>query len=383
MEGIQDDKYSVPPLTESPWLITTHSHQRLNKLEKQTFRTNAKTYVKTIPELHRNIILGAHQGWLILRDRVNFTFYSVWNPVTSQLIRLPELEEDDDGFILPSACIFTSSPNNPELTCVLVLFFKGGLMFSCRPTMSCNCNWVKQTLELYGISADIIMADVIEGVIYAYACTQEADRDGRCNHFVRMDVVPQNCSDDSNYSITLEPMTLEFPNLKINFPDDHRYREYMVECYGVLYYMYIWIWVDVFDDDPKYMDIVKVMVWKLDFSKMEWIKIDSLKNRALLVDTRSCTWCPAPAPSIDENCIYILEESRLYSYNLQDDSYTVLFYPSFSPDPTFVQFFDPPVWFMPSSHQRLSLELDQRSRINEKTEDFQGVSSRNSAGRPT
>ncbi|KAK9689169.1 hypothetical protein RND81_09G040400 [Saponaria officinalis] len=291
--------------------------------------------------------------------------YYVWNPVTSQLICLPELplpeeelKDEDDEVMLPSPCVFTSSPD--EDNCVLVLFFDGGLTFSCRPTTSRNCSWAKHHLELCGSSVSIQRAVVLDGVIYAQARLTQADDDdddddqddqddqddddddddeddqddddqddddkGRRCYFVRMNVA-HDCS-DSNYSIILEPMTLELPGSEINFPT-HGIGAHVVECCGEFYYITIRIWID---GVSKYMSIINVYVWKLDFSQMKWIKIESLKNRAFLLNNRSCTWCWAPAPSIEENFIYILGNSRIYSYNLQDDSYTIGSYPSLSSD---------------------------------------------------
>ncbi|XP_074319050.1 uncharacterized protein LOC141655971 [Silene latifolia] len=372
---MSSDKYRLPSLAEVPWLIATHGNKKSNKLEKQTFRTNTNSCWKTIPELHRNIIVAAHQGWLILRDRKNYSIYSLWNPVTSQFLRLPELlfapELEDD--VVPSICLLTDSPdldnnNNPETTCKLVLFFHEGLAFSCTPTAIHRCSWVKQRLEHDSASkVEIETACVLEGVIYGYAACTWGDNSFE-RKFVRI-----NFARDTSNSITLNPMIVDHLAVNINFQSP-RLDIYMVESCGVLYYIRLMLTAD---DDMGNMDIIKAWVWRLDFLQMQWIKVTSLRNRAFLLGSHSCTWCWAGTRSssssggfIEENCMYfsIIGSQQVYSYDLQDDSYTILL-----PHSSSRQMFYGPTWFMPGNHNRLFTEWEVNQMISEETEQIKNI----------
>ncbi|XP_074310814.1 uncharacterized protein LOC141646771 [Silene latifolia] len=374
----EDEKYNLPSIDESPWLLGTHENKN-SKLEKQTFFTinNNTSYVKKIVELHGKSIVASVLGWLILRDRVNSTIYSLWNPITRNSIILPDLP-DLPAETEPETYIFTSPPFTDQ--CVLLLFCKGFVLF-CNP-MKDDCNWIKQRLEHEGEIVKISRAAVVNGDIYAYAdlFDDNDDNDHGCFHtvFARLtmavgsDVSLNNSVNSVNFdgsdvssdaslnnSVNFEALSVECPSSRIVYKMFHRRPHFLVEACGNLYGVSI-IPRQLLNTDGY--DILKVFVWRFDLSEMDWVQVESLGDYAILLGDNCCTWCPARG-RIEGNCVYMvnLASDTIHQYRLQDISYGFL-----SSHDNFQSFSDGPVWFMPYNPTRLpSLEKTIAERIQD------------------
>ncbi|XP_074308061.1 uncharacterized protein LOC141642962 [Silene latifolia] len=300
-------------------------------------------------------------GWFILRDRKNLTMFTLWNPITRNSILLPELlglpeETEPDTYIFNSPPYYEDGFDTATEECVLLLFCKG-LVFMCRPT-SDGCKWVKQRLEHDGESVRIVKAAILNGDIYAYAdlFNDNEDDDHGSFHtvFARLTV--------GLNSVVLEALTVECPSSKIVYKMFHRRPHYLVEVCGVLYGVTI-IPRQLLNIDGY--DILRLCVWKLDFSKMEWIQVDTLGDCSLLLGDNCCSWCYADASGgrIEGNCVYMVNRTSdtIHQYRLQDSSYMFL-----SSHTNFQNVSDGPIWFMPYNPARLP---SSKKAIVEKIED--------------
>ncbi|XP_074271837.1 uncharacterized protein LOC141595770 [Silene latifolia] len=369
MEDEDDTYYKLPAVTESPWLMCTHENHK-SSLEKQTFFTmHNNSYVKKIVDLDGKSILASCHGWLILRERENSTMYSIWNPITQQSILLPELldspEEEE-----PGTCILTSA----DASCVLLVFFKG-LVFWCRPTTARDdCKWVKQSLEDDGQTVVIHHAASVNGDIYAYAYIYYNEQDGGGFRIIFGRIMVGN-SDDSSNLVVFEPFSIECPysSIPTYYPCSTRY---LVEVCGDLYVLLV-VSRQSYDHMEDY-DIFKVFVWRLDLSQLEWIRVDSLGDRAFLLGHNCCTWCwadavsPLGSPStlIERNCVYVATFGcqTVHQYRLQDDSYTLIMSHG-----NFAWSSDGPRWFKPHNpiRPRLSAVQEADKFVSETIKDIQ------------
>ncbi|XP_074294749.1 uncharacterized protein LOC141622634 [Silene latifolia] len=343
----------LPSIDETPWLLAGLLENKDDaKLDqKQTFFTinDNNSTVKKIVELQGKSIIASVMGWFILRDLENSTIYTLWNPITRNSILLPELL-DSPAETEHVTCIFTSPPNYYEdgfdtAKCVLLLFCKG-LVFFCRP-MNEDCKWVKQRLEhdsdIVRISQGVTLND---GVIYAYAnLFNDNEEDGSFHTvFARLKV--------GLNSVGFEVLSLKCPLSKIVYKMFTREISYLVEVCGDLYAVNV-IPRQLDLENVKGYDIVRAFVWKLDLSKMEWIQVESLGDRAFLVGHSCSTWCWADTcrGRIEGDCIYEVStgSDTIHQYRLQDNSYTFL--------PSHANFRNSsygPIWFMPHDRTRLT-----------------------------
>ena len=96
-----------------PWLVT-HNHEHDGIVNVYTIDEQPSNYRCRIPELQQLggvHIHGVSHGWMILSN--NDVMWSLWNPVTSKLIRLPPLPHKDDSDRIGYCCL-PSPPGDPS-----------------------------------------------------------------------------------------------------------------------------------------------------------------------------------------------------------------------------------------------------------------------------
>ncbi|KAK9699644.1 hypothetical protein RND81_08G186800 [Saponaria officinalis] len=343
---MDEDMYTPPNASEAPWLIATHENNR--KIEKQTFCTmspNIKSYVKKIVDLDGQYIVASISEWLVLQERKNRAIYSLWNPVTLKKIILPELVKAPKGQPL---CVFTSSPSDNNTSssnkdCVLLMFFTG-LVFFCKPfTKDDDGKWLKQSLKYNDTKVYIYSVASIDGDVYLV---------GSSNIFARVKI-----TDDVSNPLIFEPSFFELPNM-INLSVYDCYFAKMVEIDGILHYVLL---NTRQTDITGNFDIFMVFIWKLDLSRMEWNRVKSLGNRALLIDPHSSTWCwTSTSTFIEGDCIYLVDHDyeTLHLYRLRDNSYTNLL-----PHCNFRWMVGCPSWFLPN-HTRFWTDEEEEKTDN-------------------
>ncbi|KAL9227189.1 hypothetical protein vseg_002912 [Gypsophila vaccaria] len=368
-----DDKYILPSVDEAPWLIISDD-ENINQqsLEEQTFCTMSvssknKTYVKNIVELNGKDIIRSSLGWFILRERKEPTMYSLWNPVTLQSLHLPKLVDAPPDQWPRSSLTFPPYYEGDEANheCVLLLFFEG-LVFICRPTAMGGCTWAKQSIQHDNESVVIVDTATVNGDIYAVSKKYILGDDGHYRRLIFRVTVPQDW--DGSQSILFEPLLLEIPSERTNYPAHPTNCTYLVEASGVLHIVYMILRLH---DNLKDFDIFKALVWRLDLPLMKCILVESLGNRAFLLGDCCSTWCWASTcrsnnnntlkAGIEGDCIYMIgfESKCVHSYSLRDDYYACLL-----PHPNLHRSANSPTWFMPHIASRFMPREEENTEQN-------------------
>ncbi|PWA85739.1 hypothetical protein CTI12_AA147590 [Artemisia annua] len=123
---------ALPPLcAKYPWLVSQRFEGEDSEGDQIFFTIHDPLlhYKCRIPELSGNSIRGNFHGWVVLS---NNTMWSLWNPLTSKMNRLPPLIlEDGDCDISIKDCCLSSPPNDPESVLLLTRTNKSTFVF-CR-----------------------------------------------------------------------------------------------------------------------------------------------------------------------------------------------------------------------------------------------------------
>lgn len=251
-----------------------------------------------------------------------------------------------------------------------VLLFCDTQVFSCRlrkdidkSTNKTAPRWVQQNIELDGqIAYRLLNVVTCNGVLYGQAQIQ-------CDNWTYFRVlITIEFEEDNSKFLTFKSLGLKDPPGRCI----HSYKRhnYWVESCGLVYQFTIWVWpLDV----KKH--IIKVEVWQLDLCNMIWVPVEYLGNRTFFLGRHCSTWCWAGTghdPSskggnFESNCVYLLIrglDTILYSYRLQDHSFTLLL-----PCPDLQTPFCSPSWVMPP-HQRILVPSELCKQLVEKAENY-------------
>ncbi|GJR94427.1 hypothetical protein Tco_0266601 [Tanacetum coccineum] len=115
--------HQLPPLSaKHPWFVAQNLGADEDSFGDQYFYTLHDPLTKyrcQIPELLGRRIRGYYHGWVILSDHLQDVVWSLWNPVTSQMIHFPPLIlKDGDSESIRECCL--SAPPD-DLSSVLLL----------------------------------------------------------------------------------------------------------------------------------------------------------------------------------------------------------------------------------------------------------------------
>ncbi|XP_022734309.1 F-box protein At3g56470-like [Durio zibethinus] len=130
----------------------------------------------------------------------------------------------------------------------------------------------------------------------------------------------------------------------------------MVESCGEVFVIYL------VHGGKLFVEVTGVEVFKLDFSLMEWIKVECAKDRAFFVDEKAAYSCPALKPETEGNRIFftLSDDKSLYSIDIEENSVSVSL-PCTDLKPPW----STPIWVMPDLslspvHRRMEkIEPDQ------------------------
>lgn len=341
----------LPPAGPAPWLVYTHGNSRKRKM--QTFCTISSEYCfKSIPLLRGKYIFSSNDGWLLLHDNDNLKMFTLWNPPSSQVIHLPPLNAMDDGVRISCALVCPPREDDDGRDFNVFLFAEG-LAFSYRPSRDDN-TWVVQSIEILGQRAKVEYAITCNGIVYAEVFVSsgiEFEDDEYPQQFFFVIIEVNN--HDSYFDCSL-PLRL----LEVECPDDNfKYicsRKHLLASCGRVYT----VTIHTREGDRR---MCAVTIWELDLCTMTWVRVNCLEGRAFFVGAKSCTWCWGSTDHNDsggvkQNTVYFeisgsdnfgMPEA-LYSYNLEDESFTSLL-----PCRNLPSFWDMPIWFMPQ-YQRLA-----------------------------
>ncbi|XP_050224204.1 uncharacterized protein LOC126673930 [Mercurialis annua] len=275
-----------PSPAATPWLLMIHKESS----ENQTFyniETNAN-HNRNISELHCNSILGSYFGWSILKSKEYQ--YCLWNPVSLETIKLPFLQRDSN---LHKA-ILTLPPAHPKSKLILIDCLHLRIVF-CGPQ---DHSWTTHDFDDFGDQPEgqdgFEYISMCDGILYVATW-----------YFKKMFMIEISHKDE-----------FFLQDLELNLPTTRQilhFEYYMVESCGQLLY------VNLYFRGQSWTEIEDVDVFKLDFSKMEWLEVESLEDRALFLSIDYSMSCSVTddLKGIEAGCIYYIIYDKVFCYNLE------------------------------------------------------------------
>lgn len=258
--------------------------------------------VKEMPLQFRGKSFRASCGeWIIVWGDINNSGYSLWNPLTAEIVGLPDPTDLHPESKIGDR-ILTSPPGNPNS--MVILYEKGENSFRyCRIR---DLIWHKQL-----ISSNL--DDEVDGQVFSLINFVTCDWRIYCRSTVSHKLVV----------IDIKPDGLDMSIFNAHVP---WYREprwycglsYLVESGGELFYIILFL-----NETTKNSSSVgAIHVLRLNIASEEWTKIESFPDRAFFLGHSSRFSCPAPQPGIQANHVYFQFTDRgdcsLYSLNMKD-----------------------------------------------------------------
>ncbi|KAJ8447624.1 hypothetical protein Cgig2_031678 [Carnegiea gigantea] len=333
------------------------------KRKMQTFCTISSEYCfKSIPLLRGKYIFSSNDGWLLLRDNDNLKMFTLWNPASSQVIHLPPWNALDDGVRISCALVCPPREDDDGRDFNVFLFAEG-VAFSYRPYRD-NNTWVAQSTKILGQRAAVEDAITCNGVVYAHVYVSsgiefEGDEYPQHSFFAIIEV--NNHDSDFDGPLPLRLLEVERVDAGFNYIG---WNKHLLASCGRVYT----VTIHTREADRR---MCAVSIWELDLCMMTWVRVNCLEGRAFFVGAKSCTGCWGSTDHNDsggvkQNTVYFeisgtdgfSMPKALYSYNLEDDSFTALLSCRNLPS-----FWDMPIWFMPQYQSKISESSDALSLI--------------------
>ncbi|KAF8376665.1 hypothetical protein HHK36_031667 [Tetracentron sinense] len=333
-----------PPFRRTPWLVFAHG----KRMKYQIFCsiTDQKMYIRSIPEMRRKFCWASCYGWLVMCD-LNMTDLFLWNPVSLEKIQLPPLLSLKS---IQYNCTLSSPPSDPNCR----VFFFGEfdpLVFYCRPG---DDKWTEEKCvvgENDSICVAISCNDKLYGSTYPRSRLVEISTVGDC--------------------LSTRVLEVEEPDF---IPERPHLSRHMLESCGELFLVRIFYLLtsDVYE-------VGSIQVFRMDFSRMVWVKVDNLEDRVFFLCRKSPFSCSATELGLKRGSIYFNtgDGKLVYVFNVEDDSLSVSL--PCSNLPTAYYF---PTWVLPDlslidrqveNQREIEEEDDGREMQNMKAKEKEGL----------
>ncbi|KAF9621683.1 hypothetical protein IFM89_025978, partial [Coptis chinensis] len=272
----------LPPTPEpAPWIIFPCGKGRKSHTFTNILDPQKKGYVRSFLEIRRKRCLLSMHGWLLMiddlkKDQFGKEQYFLWNPDTREVINLPSRDSQDANDCC--FCILSCAPTNPDC---IILFVGEDFFLFCTPG---DEKWTRQSYKLE--KTDDALDDYIDrgigcthGTIYALTFQRKATA-----------IIERNCG-----ILSVRLLDFEKPQ---TYPGTTYYRSYMVESGEELYY------VVIHHLGSNIKAIRHVEVFKLDFAKKVWVKVESLGGCNFILSHYGCMSFSATKSGTEGNIIY-------------------------------------------------------------------------------
>ncbi|GKC08935.1 hypothetical protein Tco_1000545 [Tanacetum coccineum] len=180
----------LPPLSAKyPWFVALKT-KYVNDIDDKLFyniHEPLSQYRCRIPEFRGKHIRACYHGWVILSDYPHNVMWSLWNPNTSKLIRLPSLKNKLGYF---HECCLSISPDDPRSIFLLTTKKKPTIVF-CR--LDCKRKKLRWTEMSYakkfrsltnGIDGSLDNLTCCNGKVYALSAAKN-----QVSHVIEVDIV--------------------------------------------------------------------------------------------------------------------------------------------------------------------------------------------------
>ncbi|XP_076915107.1 uncharacterized protein LOC143574342 [Bidens hawaiensis] len=171
----------LPPLSGKHVWLVAQMLEADDMIGDQVFYTAhdpLSQYQCRVPELLGRRIRGSFHGWVILSNHPHNVMWSLWNPLTYNLISLPPLDLEDGDI---SECCLPSPPDDPGS--ILLLTMKGKPTFvSCRLDRKrqelkwTEMSYAKQLKDIIGEDGFIECLTCCNGKVYALNAGRDCDQ---------------------------------------------------------------------------------------------------------------------------------------------------------------------------------------------------------------
>ncbi|KAK2999421.1 hypothetical protein RJ639_006646 [Escallonia herrerae] len=278
----------TPPLLPCPWLVYSQGRKRQNfySIPQRTY------YIGKIQFMSGKRICASFFGWMVMLDRKSKSCFLL-NPTSMEKINLPPWK-------LPvvQTCVITSSPTDPNCI-VAFLDNEEPYITFCRPGED---RWVEQDYGTSLYENDTLHAvTVCKGSIYGLASRELVRLEVRDGIFV------------------MNKLVADIPP-RIYLTEVIREYNYLVESCGEVFCVSMLF--EVFDIAA--WKVEDIQVYRMDFSKGEWVRVDSLgEDRAFFVNGFGNTAsCSASESGVEGNSIYFIDRDyrSLGVFNVEESS---------------------------------------------------------------
>ncbi|KAI3853595.1 hypothetical protein MKW98_025112 [Papaver atlanticum] len=307
-----------PPLPKAaPWLVFPYGKGMKNQAFYNICEPYNKTCRKSISELSGKWFWQhpSHQGWLIIicgenhTPEYNFGDCYLWNPLTFETIQLPSLEQwcaFDQSVV--ADCILSSPPYDAN-SMVLCLFYS-------YASKSCDqfflfCHPGDKEWKMKKLSPDVNLME---------------------------DFISLNCFKDKLYAMRFNDKHLEIEIQKVDDGNlELSLREFDVS--RNIWYPVVGGWnscasrYHFVETDDEFFSVLlrytargfkkvvsQILVFRLDFSALEWKEVTSLGDHVLFIGTKGTTSCSAAEAGIARGCLYFTLEEDLSMYKFEVES---------------------------------------------------------------
>ncbi|KAL5979373.1 hypothetical protein ACLOJK_019271 [Asimina triloba] len=309
-------EYAVLP----PWLVFT-----LQNCKKSStfFNVSEGSYkVSSIPEMRRTYFIASYHGWLVLSYNKRNMF--LLNPVSRQKIHLPNL---DRGFCI-CHILLSSPPTDPD--CVIIFFccLRQSFIY-CHPSAE---KWIEGKYKIEEVQDHGPIKNIVycNGKLYVYTLLRQLGA-------VDFDADPM-----VTWLRTRGPKMP--PAVTSNF---------LVESFGEIFL--VQRIHDLFS--PNFLEFA---VYKMNFARTDWERVDTLGDHVLFLGVRCFTSCSATDTGMERDCIYFTKgnDRSLYVYHLDRGTISVdLPCPNVRPPWT------DPIWLMPIAGEGYAFEQTKQGGL--------------------
>ncbi|KAK9073797.1 hypothetical protein SSX86_006391 [Deinandra increscens subsp. villosa] len=332
------------------------------------------SYEYRISELQGRRIRACYHGWMILSNHPDNILWSLWNPLTSKLIHLPPLINEDKH---PHECCLSAPPDD-QGSFLLLTKAKVPTVVLCR--LDCNRKWTEISYDeqLKSIRGEdysfleITCSELFSSISGPDECFLErptccngkiyAMTMGGCYMFViQVDIVVKG----EEVGISLMPF-VEIPSMSYNLCPAHNNFNSIdrfvkgsgkdLFCIGLCF--------------TYETAIGNVYLFKLDFTSMMWEEMVDLKDAIFFLEVASgysTCYYDSLVNSEVGGYVHIIGESGkvIYSYHAKDRTMSV------SSTPLVVQKSQVSAWAMLES--RLEIDLAESKQEEEEDKDTEIV----------
>ncbi|KAF5819032.1 hypothetical protein HanXRQr2_Chr02g0073021 [Helianthus annuus] len=332
-----------------PWWV--HHYQMLRNNEDHiiyTMREPPSQHRYQIPSSHGKCIQGCFHGWVILSNHPYNDMWSLWNPVTSKIIRLPRLiSEKGDR----ECCL--SSPPDYHGSIFMLTTKKPTIVFCRLDRRRKRYKWVemsyaKQMRSIVGCDGFLDNLTCCNGKVYALSCIGN-----RLRCVILVDIEVKGTEIVISLSWYLKhPTTF--------YMDGHSYTiGFFKGCCSELFFVKLGV-----IDDAGEKTVCGVYVYKLDTKNIRWERMEDLKGAAIFLDLSQHSMFYSPAIGSElGGYVHLLDKSGkvIQSYDYKNKTVAL----SIMPTP-----------YASSAECRLRQEEDSTNNSNNTTIEGENMESR-------